>query len=133
MLEELGKQTLDFLLRHAMQAVLTHLLFAEADPGESLLSASLLWDFDLLPFMPFGLVVSLGVEDSAALGTSDVIVWSSSSSRLGEVGISSEKLAGQRGRKALGPTPNRRPFHVSNRNALFWRVFCRDDGMLLDH
>lgn len=37
-------RTLDFLLRQAMQAVLTHLLLADAEAGESL---SLSWDLDL--------------------------------------------------------------------------------------
>ena len=37
-------RTLDFLLRQAMQAVLTHRLFAEAEAGEAL---SLLCDWDL--------------------------------------------------------------------------------------
>ena len=69
------EQTLDFLLRHAMQAVLTHRLFADAEPGESLESLSLLCDFVLFP---------LGRE-SVALGISVVVVWSgSSSSILGE-------------------------------------------------
>ena len=41
-----GTRTLDFLLRQAMQAVLTHLLLADADAeaGESL---SLSWDLAL--------------------------------------------------------------------------------------
>ena len=39
-----GTRTLDFLRRQAMQAVLTHLLLADAEAGESL---SLLWDLDL--------------------------------------------------------------------------------------
>ncbi len=61
--EEL-EQTLDFLLRHAMQAVLTHRLFADAEPGESLESLSLLCDFVLFP---------LG-RDSEAFGMSVVVV-----------------------------------------------------------
>ena len=92
--EEL-EQTLDFLLRHAMQAVLTHRLFADAEPGESLESLSLLCDFVLLP---------LGRE-SVAFGISVVVVWSgSSSSILGEPAMtetppdSSEMQAGQLGR-----------------------------------
>lgn len=72
--EEL-KQTLDFLLRQAMQAVLTHRLFADAEPGESLESLSLPCDFVLFP---------LG-RDSEMFGISMVVVWSgSSSSILGE-------------------------------------------------
>lgn len=39
-----GTRTLDFLLRQAMQAVLTHLLLADAEARESL---SLSWDLDL--------------------------------------------------------------------------------------
>lgn len=75
--EEL-EQTLDFLLRQAMQAVLTHRLFADAEPGESLESLSLLCDFILFP---------LG-RDSEAFGISMAVVWSgSSSSILGEPAI----------------------------------------------
>lgn len=91
------EQTLDFLLRHAMQAVLTHRLFADAEPGESLESLSLPCDFVLFP---------LGSE-SVALGISVVVVWSgSSSSILGEPAMtetppdSSEMQAGQLGRVA---------------------------------
>ena len=74
--EEL-EQTLDFLLRQAMQAVLTHRLFADAEPGESLESLSLPCDFVLFPLE----------RDSEMLGISIsmVVVWSgSSSSTLGE-------------------------------------------------
>ena len=60
------ERTLDFLLRHAIHAVLTHRLFAEADE-----SFSRPWDLDL---------VGLGL-DSGALGMSCVAVgvWSDSS------------------------------------------------------
>ena len=76
--QEMLEQTLDFLLRQAMQAVLTHRLFADAEPGESLESLSLLCDFVLFP---------LG-RDSEAFGMSVVYVWSvSSSSILGEPAI----------------------------------------------
>ena len=69
---------MDFLLRQAMQAVLTHRLFADAEPGESLESLSLPCDFVLFP---------LG-RDSKAFGISVVVVWSgSSSSTLGEPAI----------------------------------------------
>lgn len=73
-------RTLDFLLRQAMQAVLTQRRFADvAEAGESW---SLLCPLDLLD--PF-------VTDSAAVGISAVVVWSgSSSSILGSSSISSE-------------------------------------------
>ena len=49
--------TLDFLLRQAMQAVLTHRLFADAAAGVSLsLSLSLKWDLALID-----LVIESGV------------------------------------------------------------------------
>ena len=72
-----------------MQAVLTHLLFAEEDPGESLLSVSLLWGLDLPPLELFD---SIGEVASASLGISEVVIGSDSSSRFGEVSISSEKV-----------------------------------------
>ena len=61
-------RTLDFLLRQALHAVLTHRLLAEAEADESFLSSFLLWDLDL---------VGLGVDDRVVVG------WSESSSILG--------------------------------------------------
>ena len=52
-----------------MQAVLTHRLFADAEPGESLVSLSLLCDFALFPLE----------RESVAFGMSLVVAWSSSS------------------------------------------------------
>ena len=63
---------MDFLLRQALHAVLTHRLFADAEAEDSFLSSSLLWDLDL---------VGLGVDVKV-----DVVVvccWSESSSILG--------------------------------------------------
>ena len=83
---------MDFLLRQAMQAVLTHRRFAEAaeaEEGESL--ESLLWELELdLDFLV--LLLGLG-KDAAALARSPgVVVWSDSSSSLGSSSIiSSEK------------------------------------------
>ena len=78
-----------------MQAVLTHRLFADAEPGESLESLSVLCDFVLFP---------LG-RDPVAFGILLVVAWSgSSSSILGEpamTGIppdSSEMQASQLGK-----------------------------------
>ena len=71
------RDTLDFLLRHAIQAVLTHLLFAEAGAGEPL---STLRDLDLL--IDFG-------PDSAAVSR-PFGVPKSGSSTLGSFDISSE-------------------------------------------
>ena len=78
-----------------MQAVLTHRLFADAEPGESLESLSLLCDFVLF---------ALGRE-SVAFGISMVVAWSDSSSSIfGEPAMtetppdSSEMQAGQLGR-----------------------------------
>lgn len=76
-----SESTLDFLLRQAMHAVLTHLLFAEAaEAGESL---SLVWDLELDP---------LGRE-SAAGGMPLVTDGSRSVSILGSPSISSEMRA----------------------------------------
>lgn len=114
-----------------MQAVLTHLRLAEADPGESLRSTSLVWDFALLAFAFFD---SLGVAaDSVALGISDVVVWSGSSSRFGEGSISSETLASQRAKKLPDLRKTVGGFHISNENSFAWRMVDIDDGILPKH
>ena len=74
--------------------MLTHRLFAETEPGESLESLSLLCDLALFPFG----------TDSTALGISLVVIWSGSlSSILGEPAISPRRCGGRKRGKAVGP------------------------------
>lgn len=101
MAEQEDHLTLDFLLRQAMHAVLTHRLFADAEAGEPL---SLLWDLDLVAF---GL-------DSVAVGKSFVGVWWSDSYSIfvspAMLPFSSEM---QSIRSLDQPRGERRPFEVS--------------------
>lgn len=84
------KRTFDFLLRQAMQAVLTHRLFADAEAGESV---SLLWDLDLVAFRLGSEVVEVVevVEKGLFVG----VWWSDSSSILVSPAISSPRRCGR--------------------------------------